>query len=300
MAVDAEVGADRSLLAYAALVGCVFIAQDSLIYFPNMGREIAATPARVGLPYEDVSIRTEDGETLHAWWVPARERARRGAALSRQRRQHLAPHSTTRACSDRLGYSTLLVDYRGYGQSTGTPSEEGTYRDADGELALAHRQRTASRERDIVLFGESLGGAVAAGSRRASTPRALVLASTFTSVPDLGAEVYPFLPVRLLSRYQVQHARCARTREGAGAGRAQPRATTSFRTRTARRSYAAAREPKPFLELARRAQRRLRLHAAGVGEGARALSSSETLRKRQHGESVSRCAGRSSALHPAR
>ena len=100
----------------------------------------------------------------------------------------------------RLGYSTLLVDYRGYGQSTGSPSEEGTYRDAEAAWNWLTKERGLAA-RDIVVLGESLGGAVAVWLAARVNPRALVVASCFTSVPEFGAQVYPFLPVRLISRF---------------------------------------------------------------------------------------------------
>jgi hypothetical protein len=95
----------------------------------------------------------------------------------------------------------LIIDYRGYGKSTGRPSERGLYRDADAALAYLLEERNLPRER-IVLFGRSLGGAVAANLAAREPVGALILESVFTSIPDIGAELYPFLPVRLLVRYE--------------------------------------------------------------------------------------------------
>lgn len=233
-------------LAYAGLVGCVFIAQESLVYFPNMGREIATTPASHGLPYEDVSIRTEDGETLNAWWLPAPQH--RGAVLLFHGNAGNISHRIDYARMFRtLGYSTLLVDYRGYGKSTGSPSEEGTYRDA-----LASWQwLTATRSlagRDIVIFGESLGGAVACWLAQRQTPRALVVASTFTSVPDLGAEVYSFLPVRLLSRFKYNTLECLPQVNAPVMVIHSPR-DDIVPFSHGRKLFDAARDPKEFLEV---------------------------------------------------
>jgi pimeloyl-ACP methyl ester carboxylesterase len=99
----------------------------------------------------------------------------------------------------RLGYSTLIFDYRGYGNSAGAPSEEGTYRDAEAAWGYLTGQQHIPACR-IVLFGESLGGAVAAWLAARQKPGALVIASGFTSVPDLGQHIYPYLPVRWLAR----------------------------------------------------------------------------------------------------
>src|SRR6185436_14011406 len=100
--------------------------------------------------------------------------------------------------------------YRGYGRSTGSPSEEGTYRDARASWDYLRHARTAGEE-DIVVVGESLGGAVAAWLAARERPRAVVLASTFTSIPDLGAQVYPFLPVRLISRFSYDSLAAVRS-----------------------------------------------------------------------------------------
>jgi hypothetical protein len=187
-------------LAYAALVALVWLIQDRLIYYPQMGREIAMTPAARGLAYDDFTIRTEDGEKLNVWWVPAARP--RGAVLLFHGNAGNISHRIDYALMFRgLGYSTLLVDYRGYGKSTGKPSEEGTYKDADAAWRWLTQTRGIPEER-IVVFGESLGGGVSSWLASRHKPRALVLASTFTSAVDLGAQVYGFLPVRLISRYR--------------------------------------------------------------------------------------------------
>jgi len=234
------------VLGYAAIVGAVYLVQDSLVYFPNMAREHAATPAAFGLRYEDVSLATEDHETLHAWWVPA-ERAR-GTVLHFHGNAGNISHRIEYARMFRgLGYNTLLVDYRGYGKSTGTPSEEGTYRDA-----LAARrwllETRAVRDADLVVFGESLGAAVGCWLAARYTPRALVLASTFTSVPDLGAEVYGLLPVRLISRFKYDTRECLAGVKAPVLVLHSPR-DDIIPFAHGEKLYAAAREPKQFLEL---------------------------------------------------
>jgi fermentation-respiration switch protein FrsA (DUF1100 family) len=235
------------VLGYAALAGCVYLVQGSLVYFPQTAREHATTPAAHGLPYEDVAIHTEDGETLHAWWVPAARAS--GTVLHFHGNAGNISHRIDYARMFRgLGYNTLLVDYRGYGKSTGSPSEQGTYKDAAASRHWLTEKRGLS-DRDIVVFGESLGGAVACWLAARHAPRALVLASTFTSVPDLGAEVYGFLPVRLMSRFQYN------TRECVGKVDAPVLVVHSPRDDIVpyahgQRIYAAAREPKGFLEIA--------------------------------------------------
>ena len=114
----------------------------------------------------------------------------------------------------RLGYNTLLFDYRGYGQSSGVPSESGTYLDAQAGWRYLTEIQNISPER-IILFGESLGGAVAAWLAAREKPGLLVLASTFTSVPNLAAQIYPFLPVRWITRFHYNTLESLQSVEGA-------------------------------------------------------------------------------------
>lgn len=187
--------------AWAIVVAWVWLTQDRLVYFPQVGRNNPATPQAAGLRFEDLRIKTADGETLAAWWVPAPADKGRGAVLllhgnagSIADRIMYLPHFTA------MGYGVLLVDYRGYGQSSGSPDEEGTY--ADARAAWRWLRERGFAAGDIVLVGESLGGAVAAELAAREQPRALLLLSTFTSVNDLGRELYPWLPVRLISRFR--------------------------------------------------------------------------------------------------
>ena len=187
---------------YATIVALVFWFQPKLVYFPMKG-PYTVTPQSRGLPFEPVRVPTEDGEQLAAWWVPAaRSEPKLGGGTV------LLFHGNAGNISHRidyakmfyaLGYNTLLVDYRGFGESTGEPSEQGTYRDA-----LASWQWLTATQgvqaADIVIFGESLGGGIATWLAARQVPRALILASTFTSIADLGAQVYPWLPVHWISR----------------------------------------------------------------------------------------------------
>jgi fermentation-respiration switch protein FrsA (DUF1100 family) len=189
-------------IGYGAVVALMALFQSRLVYFPDMAREIVTTPQSVGLPHEAVEVHTEDGETLQGWWVPA------VGAGAMPKGSVLFFHGNAGNISHRLeylrmfhelGYSVLAIDYRGYGRSTGSPSEAGTYQDALAAWRWVAQARSV-RPQDIILAGESLGGAVASWLAAQHTPRALLLFSTFTSVPELGAELYPLLPVRLIAR----------------------------------------------------------------------------------------------------
>ncbi len=206
----------RSLLlaaaGYGALVGAAFLSQSRLLYFPDLpSRDLQATPRQAGLAYEDVSLRTADGIRLHGWFVP-RPRPRATVLFFHGNAGNISHRLDSIALFAELGLATFILDYRGYGRSEGSPSEAGTYRDAEA----AWRHLTAERglaPEEIVVFGRSLGGAVAAWLAARHPPRALILESTFTSVPDLAEELYPFLPARLLSRFRYDtRAELARVR----------------------------------------------------------------------------------------
>lgn len=184
-------------IAYLVMVLLITWLQDRLIYFPEA--RLVTNPGELGLEYQDITFQTSDGVSLSAWYVPSESRQGvilychgNGGNIS-YRYEYLKVFSE-------LGLTTFMFDYRGYGKSEGRPSEKGTYLDAVGAWRYLVEERGVSPG-EIIPYGESLGGAVAAWLARERDPRALILQSAFTSLPDVGAEIYPFLPVRLISRY---------------------------------------------------------------------------------------------------
>ncbi len=185
-------------IAYAAVLALVFLFQTRLVYYPEIGREVTVTPRSYGLKFDAVEIPTRDGEILQAWWVPA-EGAHGTVLFFHGNAGNLSHRLDYLLMFNRLRYSTLIVSYRGYGKSTGRPSEEGTYRDAEAAWDYLRNARQVGAQH-LVVAGESLGGAVATWLAERVGPRAVLLFSTFTSATDLGAGIYWFLPVRLISR----------------------------------------------------------------------------------------------------
>jgi uncharacterized protein len=190
------------LLAYMGFALMLYALQSRMLYFPT--REIAATPADAGLPYEELRLTASDGVRLQAWHVPAPE-ARGHVLFLHGNGGNLSHRLHSLRDFHEMGYSVLLLSYRGYGLSEGRPSEEGTYLDAAAAWSWLVDERGIAPQR-IALFGRSLGGAVAAHQAARTTPGALILESTFTSVPDLASELYPFLPVRLIARFRYDTA----------------------------------------------------------------------------------------------
>lgn len=187
--------------AYLVLCVLLLLFQRRLVYFP--GEAPRGNPRGVGLEFDEVKLVAEDGVELHAWLVRVAEP--KGVVLFCHGNAGNIEHRLPAArvfCN--LGYCVLLFDYRGYGASEGKPSEEGTYLDA--EAAYSYLVETAGFESErIAVYGESLGGAVAIelGGRREVA--CLVVESAFTSLPSIGAELYPWLPVRLLSRFDYDN-----------------------------------------------------------------------------------------------
>jgi fermentation-respiration switch protein FrsA (DUF1100 family) len=236
------------LLGYAGILGVVYVVQERMLFFPQTGRTLETTPDRHGIPFESLMLSTEDGEKIHAWWIPAVES--RGTVLFLHGNAgNIASRIGYVRMFHRLGYSALLVDYRGYGMSTGTPSEAGTYQDAQAAWRYLRGDRDLPAAK-IAVLGESLGGGVASWLAAQQQPGALILLSTFTSIPDLAAELYPFLPVRWLSR--IRYDSLARLKGGLTTAILVAHSPDDEIVPFAhgKRLYEAASEPRQFLELA--------------------------------------------------
>jgi fermentation-respiration switch protein FrsA (DUF1100 family) len=169
---------------------------DALVYFPD--RQHYGDPGDVGLAFTDLTIPTDDGERLHGWWIPARARPARGHVLFFHGNAGNVSHRLEHARAlTAAGLDLLLVDYRGYGRSTGRPSEAGLYRDARASLAALRAGGQVDPAR-VVYMGESLGGAVALWLALQDPPAGLVLQSTFTSLRDMARVHYPWAPSALV------------------------------------------------------------------------------------------------------
>lgn len=187
------------VLALLVLLGPLAMrrtALNAMMYFPSS--EMVGTPQALGLAYQDVSIATEDGERLGAWWVPKVAGPSRAPILyCHGNGGNISGRVEKLALLARHGFDTLMFDYRGYGASTGRPSEEGTYEDARAarKALLALPGVEAAR---VIYLGESLGGAVALQLALESPPRGLVLQSTYTSIRDEARVHYGRVPLFLI------------------------------------------------------------------------------------------------------
>ncbi|MEN6407306.1 MAG: alpha/beta hydrolase [Thermoguttaceae bacterium] len=191
------------LLAAVAVVLVAMSLENRLIFHPVVYPEGNWNPP--GLRFEDAWFRSADGTRLHGWYVP-KKNARAAVLFCHGNGGNLTHRlDTVQMLNRRAGASVLIFDYRGYGRSEGTPSAAGALADARAARAwLAGREKIAPR--DVVVMGESLGGAVAVDLAARDGARALVLESTFSSLPDVAAFHYPWLPVRWFLRTRLDSA----------------------------------------------------------------------------------------------
>ena len=180
-------------LALVCILAAVVVARETrlldrlLIYFPD--RRVDLTPGSVGLEYEDVFISTSDGVTLHGWFVPADSDLtlvwfHGNAGNVSHRVGNIA------LLHERVDVNIFIFDYRGYGHSESSPSERGLYLDAEAALEYL-RLRTGASADKLVLFGRSLGGAVAVEMAARHDARAVIVESAFTSVRAMARRSSP-------------------------------------------------------------------------------------------------------------
>jgi fermentation-respiration switch protein FrsA (DUF1100 family) len=193
------------IVVYLGLLLLLRLNEARLIYFPGSTRSLLPPPAHLGLPVERVEIPTEDGVTLVSWLIPAGAdstgfwllicHGNAGNLSEFGRPDHYAGLRE-------LGLHILAFDYRGYGESKGVPTEAGLYTDARAAYRFLRERRGVPPAR-IVVFGHSLGSAVAVDLVSREPAAGLIVEGALTSVIERGQELYPFIPVRWIaaSRY---------------------------------------------------------------------------------------------------
>jgi fermentation-respiration switch protein FrsA (DUF1100 family) len=174
--------------------------QPTFLYSPV--QEVLYTPGELGLDFEKVIFKSDDGLTLSGWHIPA----------NNSELTVLFCHGNggnMMHCLDsinilyNLGLNCFIFDYRGYGNSDGKAGEEGTYLDA----RAAYKWLTEEKKippNDIIVFGRSLGGSIAAQLASKVKMGALIIESAFTSYVDIGRKFYPYMPVRWFARFSYR------------------------------------------------------------------------------------------------
>ncbi len=181
------------LISFAARY--MLILDRMMIYFPQRGLE--ATPDSVGLDYEDVYLTASDGTRIHGWHIPGRSGVTllwfHGNAGNISHRL-----DNILILNQRLGVSVLVIDYRGYGLSEGKPSEKGLYMDAEAAFGYLIDELGLEAERDVVLFGRSLGVGVAVEMGTRYKVKGVILESGFTSIREMAESSGSPLPIPLV------------------------------------------------------------------------------------------------------
>lgn len=233
------------LCAYLIIVVASMFMENQLIFFPS--RYPVGEWAPAGIEYEDAWFTSEDGAKLHGWYVPSDDSRAvilfcHGNAGNITHRAHVLE-----IMHDYVGASVMIFDYQGYGRSEGKPSGDGVLADARAARAwLAEREKIP--ENEIVLMGESIGGAVAVDLAARDGAKALVLESTFNALPEVAAFHYPWLPVRWAMRTRLDSASIINKYKGPLL-QSHGDSDGIVPMRLGRRLFDAAGEPKQFLEL---------------------------------------------------
>lgn len=234
-------------LAYVSMAVSLYLLQSRIAHHPNThGRALIASPASVGLRYEVVSLRAEDGVKLHGWYIPA-DQPRGFLLFCHGNAGNISHCLYSLRLFHRLGLSILIFDYRGYGLSEGSPSDEGLHWDGRAALRYLLEKRQVPPDR-LFIFGRSLGGAIAAQLAAEHSPAALILDSTFTSAVDLAADLYPWLPARWLTRLRYDTLAALRQTR-APILILHSRDDELIAVDHGHRLYQAANEPKGYVEL---------------------------------------------------
>ncbi|MDD2236114.1 MAG: alpha/beta fold hydrolase [Kiritimatiellae bacterium] len=240
------------LLLFSAVLlgvfGLLHVFAWARLYHPH--RRIEQTPAEAGLNFEEITLVTADDCRLNAWWLPNPE-----ACVT-----VLMCHGNTGNMGDCLpriadlhamGAHVLLFDYRGYGKSRGLPTERGLCRDAAAAYEwLRTTQYDNAEQPPIILFGHSLGGAVAVKTAVDKPVAGLILESTFTSIREIALVLYPFIPpwaVRFINQRFDSLSRIASVQAPILIAAASE--DTLVPEAMGRRLFEHAREPKQFCEL---------------------------------------------------
>jgi len=185
------------IVAYVGLALILYFMQPMFLYSPV--REIPYTPAELGLDFEEVFFRTGDRLQLHGWFVPA-PNAEFTVLYCHGNGGNMMYFLDTVNSLNSLGLNCFVFDYRGYGSSQGRPSENGTYMDVRAAYRWLTKKKGVAPQQ-IIIFGWSLGGSVAAYLASKSRSAGLVIEGAFTSYADVGSKYYPYMPVRWFARF---------------------------------------------------------------------------------------------------
>ena len=178
--------------------------EQRMIFYPSA--VIEGTPRQTGLEFEDIYFTTRDGVRLNGWFVPHLE-ARSTLIWFHGNAGNIGHRvENLKFLHELVKVNVFIFDYRGYGRSQGSPSEEGTYLDGEAAFELVRKKIGGDAEARIVLFGRSLGAAVAAEIATRFASQGLILESPFISIAEMARVLFPWLPIApfLQTSYDVR------------------------------------------------------------------------------------------------
>jgi fermentation-respiration switch protein FrsA (DUF1100 family) len=238
-----------AILCYLGVLIVLLLLENRLLFHPLRAAQDWLPPPNARV--QDVDLRTSSGTRIHGWWCPIKNwEPGQGAMLYCHGNAGNLSHrgEAIALWQQALGISVLIFDYPGYGHSDGTPTEAGCYASADAAYEWLTGTLKVPPDQ-VLIYGGSLGGAVAVDLASRQPHRALILVKTFTSIPEAAQSVYPWLPARWLVRTRFDNlekiARCTRPIFIA-------HGTTDRLVPfgQGRRLFEAANEPKRFLAMA--------------------------------------------------
>jgi len=187
-------------VAYWGLGFILYFKQPTFLYKPV--RSVPYTPEEINLDFEDVGLRSEDGLRLNGWYIPV-EGSEFTVLFCHGNGGNIMHRLDSINLLYELGVSCFVFDYRGYGNSQGKPSEEGTYLDAQAAYKWLTQIKKLPAEK-IVILGKSLGGSIAAQLTSTVEAAGLIIESAFTSYADIGQKFYPYMPVKWFARFSYR------------------------------------------------------------------------------------------------
>ena len=200
----------KNLFIFASGLAVIFAGSAALIFFlqknliHNPYPKLIGTPADRGLMYEDVLLTVQNGEAeLHGWFIP-NEQARFTILYFCGNAGNMSYHLDTLSILHSIGLSIFIYDFRGFGRSKGRLTERAMYDDAQSALEYLVQTRSIPSSQ-IVVFGRSLGSAMASWIASKHQLAATIMESSFSSMADMAKIVYPWLPVDLMLRWRYDN-----------------------------------------------------------------------------------------------
>lgn len=190
------------ILSLLALNVLMYFQQPLMIFYPM--RDVHQVPSDWGMNYDEITFTTSDGLQLNGWYVP-RHDSKQVLLFFHGNAGNISHRRDSIEIFHRLGLNVFIIDYRGYGKSQGKPDEQGLHLDAKAAWRFLIEEKGFSAN-NIIIFGRSLGGAVAARLAAEVPARGLMLESTFTSAKDFAKSVFTILSRLVYLRYEFDVA----------------------------------------------------------------------------------------------